>query len=168
MQNNNIDSKNKNVWLFQKGSKHWNWKGGRTYHTSGYVLIYCPEHPRAKCNNGHVFEHILVMEKHLGRYLLEGEIIHHKNEIRDDNRIENLEMTNRIEHIKHHHTDKHIDTSDRQCHNCGSKTTAIHKADKSRKTPYPHWRHLPWDKSHWYCGRCYHKERRKYSNIQWW
>lgn len=67
-----------------------NWKNGKTRHSKGYVLIHCPDHPRNK--NPYVFEHILVMEKYLGRLLTENEEIHHKNGVRDDNRISNLEL----------------------------------------------------------------------------
>ncbi len=68
-----------------------NWKGGRTRHKSGYVLVRVPDHPRAR-SSGYVFEHILVMEDLLGRFLLTDENVHHRNGVKDDNRPANLEL----------------------------------------------------------------------------
>ncbi len=62
---------------------------------NGYVFVKIPEHPRAGVRSKRVREHILVMEKHLGRYLLPHETVHHINGIRSDNRLENLELWTR-------------------------------------------------------------------------
>lgn len=68
------------------------WMGGRYIEPDkGYVMIRRPDHPRAR-QNGYVLEHILVAEEKLGRALLPDEEIHHKNEIRSDNRPDNLEV----------------------------------------------------------------------------
>ena len=58
------------------------------------MLAWAPGHPRAGKEN-YVFEHILVMERILGRYLLPEESVHHRNGVRDDNRPENLELWTR-------------------------------------------------------------------------
>ena len=68
----------------------------------GYVYISCPSHPRATKRGNYVFEHILVMEKHLGRCLGRDEVVHHKNQIKDDNRVKNLQVMKRSEHLKLH------------------------------------------------------------------
>ena len=57
----------------------------------GYVKIHDRNHHRAD-NSGFVYEHIVVMEKHLKRSLLPKETVHHKNGMKTDNRIENLEL----------------------------------------------------------------------------
>jgi hypothetical protein len=57
-------------------------------------MTWAPDHPRAG-RGKYVFEHILVMEQLLGRYLQPEENVHHRNGIRDDNRPENLELWTR-------------------------------------------------------------------------
>lgn len=109
-------------WSFQKLEKHPNWKGGKTRNSYGYVLVLAKDHPKANFW-GYVLEHILVMEKHLGRYLKNNEVVHHKNEIRHDNRIENLQLMTRGKHTYHHqHGIFRTDMSNRLCVDCGGKT----------------------------------------------
>lgn len=85
-----------------KGADHASWKGGTYYHTDGYVFEYAPDHPDAARAKGYVLQHRLVMEQKLGRPLAPGEVVHHINEIKSDNRPENLELLNRSTHMKHH------------------------------------------------------------------
>ena len=91
----------------RSGPGHPDWKGGVHVNTQGYRMIYTPGHPHAKKPVPYVFEHRLVMEKKLGRYLLPGEVVHHKNGVNDDNRIENLELfSNNGDHLRHELTGK--------------------------------------------------------------
>lgn len=70
--------------------KHPNWKGGR-HLRGGYVAILARNHPNAR-PSGYILEHVYVMSNYLGRALKKGETVHHKNGVRTDNRIENLEL----------------------------------------------------------------------------
>ena len=83
-------------------SRPHNWKGGRTRNAAGYVLVLCPGHPGAT-KNGYVYEHRLVMESALGRLLRSDELVHHVNERKDDNRLENLVLLQPGEHQRVHH-----------------------------------------------------------------
>ena len=78
------------------GQEHYNWKGGRKYDMQGYVWIRLGVRHYRK-------EHILVMEKAIGRALAKNERVHHKNGIKDDNRLENLQLVTASEHTKIHY-----------------------------------------------------------------
>lgn len=73
---------------------------------NGYILAYCPKHPNAH-KDGYVLMHTVVMEQHLGRYLTKDEVAHHINHNRQDNRIENLLLMNRKEHMAMHMKERH-------------------------------------------------------------
>jgi hypothetical protein len=84
-------------WLYEKRKRKeklkTNW---------GYIVVYRPDHPSCrKRSNKYIPEHRLVMEEHLGRYLKPHEVVHHRNKIKDDNRIENLELV-----TTHNHKEK--------------------------------------------------------------
>ena len=82
------------------------WKGGRKYN-QGYVMVYRPDHADAAKYLGYVFEHRLVAEEMIGRPIADGEEVHHRNEVRDDNRPENLEVISKSDHMSHHARKRH-------------------------------------------------------------
>jgi len=86
----------------RKGSENSQWKGGVKKHGDGYIYLLKPGHPFST-KDGYIMEHRLIMEQSIERYLEPQEIIHHINEIRDDNRIENLMLFASIrKHLDYH------------------------------------------------------------------
>ncbi len=74
------------------GESHAAWKGGRSKTSNGYISVVAKKDEPGQTKKGYILEHRRVMQEHLGRALLPNENIHHINGVRDDNRIENLEL----------------------------------------------------------------------------
>ncbi len=94
-----------------------NYNGGKYIDDKGYVRVLKQDHP--KNIRGYAYEHRLVMEEYVKRYLQPWETVHHINEIKDDNRLDNLFLCTHIEHSA--------------LHKEGHKSSATHKA-KMRET----------------------------------
>ena len=88
-------------------------EGPRIITKRGYVLVLCKAHPNAK-SKGHVYEHRLVVENHLQRFLRTDECVHHKNGDRSDNRLCNLEVLTNSQHMKLHNDEMSIDEKRRR------------------------------------------------------
>lgn len=99
-----------------KGRRKRNYEfgGHEKLRKDGYVKVYAPDHPHATAD-GYVMKHTLVMERHIGRYLADDEVVHHINKIRDDNRLENLLLMKKHDHQRMHMLERRNGRRETKC-----------------------------------------------------
>lgn len=81
------------------------WQRNKTFELKNWYIPGITEHGYIRINvdGRRVLEHKYIMEQYLGRKLkFPQEIVHHKNDIKTDNRIENLEILSQSKHMAHH------------------------------------------------------------------
>lgn len=134
----------------QRGEFNSRWIGGRIIDGYGYVKILSPDHPY-RDSRGYVKEHRLVMENHLGRYLNPNELVHHEDENKQNNKIENLRLITRSAHQNHHNPRKgyRMNYDGVVCLECGADTTY------PSKNGQPHWCRHPTTGAEYICEKCY-------------
>jgi hypothetical protein len=116
------------------GEMNANFNGGKYIDDKGYVRILNPEHPSSI--KGYVYEHRALFEWFLGRYLTSWESVHHINEIKSDNRLENLYLCSMSEHSAVHREGKRPSEAHRNKlrENMNNRPKTIRKPLKKRTT----------------------------------
>jgi hypothetical protein len=116
------------------GSSNPNFAGGKYIDDKGYVRVLRPNHPRNI--RGYVYEHRLLMEQYLGRNLEPWETVHHINEVKTDNRIENFFLCTHKEHSAIHMEGRKptMGQKDKLRENIKNVKPHTRKRDLSRKT----------------------------------
>lgn len=74
----------------------------------GGGYLYCrtdPPHPHRNSNGLYPLHRVLV-ENEMGRLLRDNEVVHHKDDDKNNNELDNLKVMRRTDHTSHHESDK--------------------------------------------------------------
>ena len=110
-----------------------NYGGGKYIDDKGYVRVLMPDHP--KNIKGYVYEHRIVMEQYLDRMLFPWESVHHINEVKTDNRMENLFLCTAQEHSAVHREGKRPSEAHRKVLRDGINERNRNSKKNSKKPP---------------------------------
>jgi len=110
-----------------------------------YELVIAPGNfPGKKYRDRYAYEHTVVWWLHTGTVPAVGQIIHHKNHNKRDNRIENLELLTNSQHSALHGALNPAPLIQLECYRCGA---SFHK----NAADYRHY--LKIGQTRFYCGR---------------
>jgi cell division protein FtsL len=101
--------------ITQKGALIWNIK--KLVSKGDYYYAVVPNHPNAT-KRGYVLAHRVIMENHLGRLLDKNEVVHHIDENKKNNDINNLQLMKASEHASHHAQQKGETMLEMKCPHC--------------------------------------------------
>jgi len=123
--------------------------------SKGYIQIWKPDHHFAS-RRGYVMEHRLVWEEHHNAVLLPWAEIHHKNGVRDDNSIENLQAIDRSKHNLHHMKQRRDQIiNKRKCARCDRDTKRRIRRVRGYVYRTAEWNRNPLDRTEWLCKMCF-------------
>ena len=111
--------------------------------------------------NQEKLEHVYVMEQHIGRTLYAWESVHHINEIKTDNHIDNLFLCSREEHDKAHGMRTvsmyklYPNWIGKTCSKCHKKFYGSPNSIKNRKRCSVSCKPIKVDKTCYSCGNIY-------------
>lgn len=124
----------------QSGPANPNWRGGRTVTPDGYVLIRVGTAHHLADVRGYAYEHHLVAEESLGRRLEADELVHHRDENKQNNAPDNLLVCRgNAEHFVHHRTRDDLQAPgapnpERDCEcGCGTKFLTFDHSGRPRR-----------------------------------
>lgn len=85
-----------------KGKDHYRWNNDKIISSTGYIKVIVGKDDELSDPNGYAYEHHIIWRCAGNKHPKKGQIIHHKNGNKQDNRIENLELLSQKEHAAKH------------------------------------------------------------------